>query len=236
MIDEKTVLFAKTKEKKLEEQTRGYEAWGIIGRGPVEYAKSFGLPIEYFTEFVSNRRIKGLNTFGLDLFSTTDFLEKLGIEGIAVGLSDLRSRERRQEDKNKRIQISGDLYKDRKRIWQDITKILRDRSLTGVDLVTENAVAGFGHVPRYPKFFVWHLEQIWHNLNLNGQIVAKLPWSLVESFYDDEIVTAWQKAGVNATVTDSHTLIIEKTKSSPESIILNSFPLNLSQPWEKAFY
>lgn len=157
----------------------------------------------------------------LDIMSPSDTIRDLFKDvkdgnklGIAVSLSDRRSKFRKQADRKLGIeQIAGDLMKSS--TWNEIDKKLNGRK---VDLIMERGELGLRYVPDSPKFLAIIVSKLWNLLSFeNGTALLQLGnCDVIKSWLNllsERNIDAYFNVGISGSV-----LRIDKTLTSPAKL------------------
>lgn len=208
---------------KRERRAKG-DAWGMHGRDYGDYQRSFGLAGNTLSDFVKERsRLHQVN--GLDLLSSTDMLNSLGISGVAVGLTDPRDIKQKVRDHSKRWIIAGDLLHQRKQTWAAICRRMRLSGIPSFDLITQRGVFGFDLISSDPALHFYHLQQMWSVLSIGGMILTEIGTLDSQLLEDNKTYSFWDSLeGIHAVATPNRGLQLFKHKGAPDKLPLNFTP------------
>lgn len=210
------------------------KSWGQDGYNSdhTKYARYFGLPENYFLDFVSKKKIQNGIVYGLDVMSNHAFLRSLNIPGIAIGLSAT------EEEVNNAMLgdihlLLGDLVGGRKSIWKQLDILLIEMHLRGFDLITLRGYEGLSFITQNPMFHFQLLQNMWKRLNEGGEIITEIPGNSLTLIKNMDLIVFWKSLkGIKVEELKNHSIKITKEVGAPKELPLNFTPtLSLFKKW-----
>lgn len=197
------------------------------------YEAVLGLKPKSIEEIIRQSRSRAENFFVLDVGADTSMLASLNVSGVAIGLSDPRSYEKKDIDSsNNRFMIEGDvLYPS---TWEKLYKSMEDLNIfEGFNLITVVPEGGIREITNNPEVHFEILQQLWSLLSSESGVLliqtkqSMRDFSLESTQYIDE--SDWISflntiRGISATQLERGIQLI-KSSSAPPFLPLNFCPL-----------
>lgn len=179
--------------------------WKVFGGGLVDYDRSLGSVLwdlygaSSFKTLVECKIGEKGTAYVLDVMADTTFLSQLPnlTAGVAVGLTDARSDERKRTEKTKGIDLKpGNIASSA--TWRNIDEWMVENDIPGFDLIVCRGVGGVDRIPLNLRGYV--LQKAWSRLSLNEGILitqvhstpANEYWVQQMRRHHPEIPVVWQ--------------------------------------------
>lgn len=211
--------------------------WGAYGSDHKKYASWFGLPEQYFEEWVAPKKASGGHVCGLDLMSNTAFLASLNIEGVAIGLAQ-DAKEVQEAALHNRYLVAGDLLSDRKRIWQEVDRVSAQHNFNhGFDIITLRGLAGLVTLTESPVVHFLVLQEMWQRLATGGMLLTEVPYESNQVLENTTILDFWNSIPGIRVQRVKNGVLIEKNENAPMQLPLNFTPLlSTIKSWRRSIY